>query len=190
MKNAVVKVSFPDEYDPNYHHEMEVNVPVNVEDIDLKAGKFTLKPLVMHVNEVNDDMRPLPVEELQSWQETGGKKTLSGDPLWSLVKSVTWSQSPSTKLAGTAQGVVTVTTKDDKTTLANVPVNIIGATAKQGVKTPWGTSVKAQDMIANTTELAQFGKVTPLTYTWKTPLNVTPTENEAHVVHNLSLIHI
>ncbi len=235
MKNAVVKVSFPDEYDPNYHHEMEVNVPVNVEDIDLKAGKFTLKPLVMHVNEVNDDMRPLPVEELQSWQETGGKKTLSGDPLWSLVKSVTWSQSPSTKLAGTAQGVVTVTTKDDKTTLANVPVNIIGATAKQGksvtwsqspstklagtaqgvvtvttkddkttlanvpvniigatakqgVKTPWGTSVKAQDMIANTTELAQFGKVTPLTYTWKTPLNVTPTENEAHVVHNTVVV--
>ncbi|MFJ6958112.1 MAG: Rib/alpha-like domain-containing protein [Ligilactobacillus animalis] len=188
MKNAVVKVSFPDEYDPNYHHEMEVNVPVNVEDVDLKAGKFTLKPLVMHVNEVNDDMRPLPVEELQSWQETGGKKTLSGEPLWSLVKSVTWSQSPSTKLAGTAQGVVTVTTKDDKTTLANVPVNIIGATAKQGMKTPWGTSVKAQDMIANTTELAQFGKVTPLTYTWKTPLNVTPTENEAHIVHNTVVV--
>lgn len=188
MKNAVVKVSFPDEYDPNYHHEMEVNVPVNVEDVDLKAGKFTLKPLVMHINEVNDDMRPLPVEELQSWQETGGKKTLSGEPLWSLVKSVTWSQSPSTKLAGTAQGVVTVTTKDDKTTLANVPVNIIGATAKQGMKTPWGTSVKAQDMIANTTELAQFGKVTPLTYTWKTPLNVTPTENEAHIVHNTVVV--
>jgi LPXTG-motif cell wall-anchored protein len=188
LKNAVVKVSFPDQYDPSYLHEMEVNVPVNVEDVDLKAGKFTLKPLVMHVNEVNDDMRPLPVEELQSWQETGGKKTLSGDPLWSLVKSVTWSQSPSTKLAGTAQGVVTVTTKDDKTTLANVPVNIIGATAKQGVKTPWGTSVKAQDMIANTTELAQFGKVTPLTYTWKTPLNVTPTENEAHVVHNTVVV--
>ncbi|MEY8736780.1 Rib/alpha-like domain-containing protein [Lactobacillus sp. AN1001] len=188
MKNAVVKVSFPDQYDPSYLHEMEVNVPVKVEDVDLKAGKFTLKPLVMHVNEVNDDMRPLPVEELQSWQETDGKKTLSGDPLWSLVKSVTWSQSPSTKHAGTAQGVVTVTTKDDKTTLANVPVNIIGATAKQGMKTPWGTSVTAKDMIANTTELAQFGKVTPLTYTWKTPLNVTPAESEDHVVHNTVVV--
>ena len=43
-------------------------------------------------------------------------------------------------------------------------------------------------MIANTTELAQFGKVTPLTYTWKTPLNVTPTENEAHVVHNTVVV--
>ncbi|MCI5942467.1 MAG: YSIRK-type signal peptide-containing protein [Ligilactobacillus animalis] len=188
MKNAVVKVSFPDQYDPSYLHEMEVNVPVKVEDVDLKAGKFTLKSLVMHVNEVNDDMRPLPVEELQSWQETDGKKTLSGDPLWSLVKSVTWSQSPSTKHAGTAQGVVTVTTKDDKTTLANVPVNIIGAIAKQGVKTPWGTSVTAKDMIANTTELAQFGKVTPLTYTWKTPLNVTPAESEDHVVHNTVVV--
>ena len=87
----VVKVSFLDQYDKNYNHEIEVQVPVKVEGVNLKDGEFTLKPLVMHVNEVNDDLRPLPVEELESWHETDGTKTLKGQALRSLVKSVTWS---------------------------------------------------------------------------------------------------
>ncbi len=188
-KNAVVKVSFLDQYDKNYNHEIEVQVPVKVEGVNLKDGEFTLKPLVMHVNEVNDDLRPLPVEELESWHETDGTKTLNGQALRSLVKSVTWSQSPSTKKAGQARGVVTVTTKDDKTMLANVPVNIVGATARVDLKTPWGTELLAKDAVADTTALAQFDKAdSPVTYKWKEPLNVTPTATADHVMHNAVVV--
>ena len=188
-KNAVVKVSFLDQYDKNYNHEIEVQVPVKVEGVNLKDGEFTLKPLVMHVNEVNDDLRPLPVEELESWHETDGTKTLNGQSLRSLVKSVTWSQSPSTKKAGQARGVVTVTTKDDKTMLANVPVNIVGATARADLKTPWGTELLAKDAVADTTALAQFDKAdSPVTYKWKEPLNVTPTATADHVMHNAVVV--
>ncbi len=188
-KNAVVKVSFLDQYDKNYNHEIEVQVPVKVEGVNLKDGEFTLKPLVMHVNEVNDDLRPLPVEELESWHETDGTKTLNGQALRSLVKSVTWSQSPSTKKAGQARGVVTVTTKDDKTMLANVPVNIVGATARADLKTPWGTELLAKDAVADTTALAQFDKAdSPVTYKWKEPLNVTPTATADHVMHNAVVV--
>lgn len=188
-KNAVVKVSFPDQYDKNYDHEIEVQVPVKVEGVNLKDGEFTLKPLAMHVNEVNDDLRPLPVEELESWHETDGTKTLNGQSLRSLVKSVTWSQSPSTKKAGQARGVVTVTTKDDKTMLANVPVNIVGATARPDLKTPWGTELLAKDAVANTTALAQFDKAdSPVTYKWKEPLNVTPPATADHVMHNAVVV--
>ena len=188
-KNAVVKVSFLDQYDKNYNHEIEVQVPVKVEGVNLKDGEFTLKPLVMHVNEVNDDLRPLPVEELESWHETDGTKTLNGQALRSLVKSVTWSQSPSTKKAGQARGVVTVTTKDDKTMLANVPVNIVGATARVDLKTPWGIELLAKDAVADTTALAQFDKAdSPVTYKWKEPLNVTPTATADHVMHNAVVV--
>ena len=188
-KNAVVKVSFPDQYDKNYDHEIEVQVPVKVEGVNLKDGEFTLKPLAMHVNEVNDDLRPLPVEELESWHETDGTKTLNGQSVRFLVKSVTWSQSPSTKKAGQARGVVTVTTKGDKTMLANVPVNIVGATARPDLKTPWGTELLAKDAVANTTALAQFDKAdSPVTYKWKEPLNVTPTATADHVMHNAVVV--
>ncbi|MDE6376162.1 MAG: hypothetical protein K2L20_03210, partial [Ligilactobacillus sp.] len=77
-KNAVVKVSFLDKYDPNYRHEIEVKVPVKVEGVDLKDGQFTLKPLVMHVNEVNDYLRPLALDDFQSWHENYSDRVLSG----------------------------------------------------------------------------------------------------------------
>ena len=188
-KNAVVKVSFLDKYDPNYRHDIEVKVPVKVEGVDLKDGQFTLKPLVMHVNEINDDLRPLALDELQSWHENDSDRVLSGQALRSLVKSVTWSQSPVTKKAGKARGVVTVTTKDDKTMLADVPVNILGATAKTGLTTPWGTPVVAKDALVNTDVLAQFDKAdSPVTYAWKAPLNVKPAVNADHAVHNTVVV--
>ncbi|WP_304976386.1 Rib/alpha-like domain-containing protein, partial [uncultured Ligilactobacillus sp.] len=188
-KDAVVKVSFLDKFDPNYRHEIEVKVPVKVEGVDLKDGQFTLKPLVMHVNEVNDDLRPLSLEELQSWHENDNSKVLSGQALRSLVKSITWSQSPSTKRVGQARGVVTVTTKDDKTMLADVPVNIVGATAKVDLTTPWGTPVAAKDALVDTDALAQFDKDgSPVEYAWKEPLDVTPTANADHVVHNTVVV--
>ena len=125
----------------------------------------------------------------RSWHETDGTKTLNGQALRSLVKSVTWSQSPSTKKAGQARGVVTVTTKDDKTMLANVPVNIVGATARVDLKTPWGIELLAKDAVADTTALAQFDKAdSPVTYKWKEPLNVTPTATADHVMHNAVVV--
>ena len=172
-----VKVSFADKYDPTYQHELVVPVLVKVADFDLKDGSFKVKAVTMHVNE-NSNTVPLTSKDLLSWTSRDGKKTLAGEPLWSLVKSVSWGESPVTNVAGKTTGFVSVATKDDQEMLASVDVNVVGAKAKTGLTVPWGQQLNAGDAVANQAELEQFG---PVTYAWKKPLQVTPQPKEEHV---------
>ena len=67
----------------------------------------------------------------------------------------------------------TLTFEDGSTASMLLPVQVLGATAKTGVKTAWNVLPAAQALVDNVSALAQY---TP-TYTWQSQPNVTPGKN-------------
>ena len=99
------------------------------------------------------------------------------------VADVNFKNAVDTLTVGESLQPVQVSFTDGSTLETNVPVEVVGAVAKQGISTPWGTKVAAKQLVANADNLAQFGsKDHPVMYQWLSEPVVTPTKEQNHTV--------
>ncbi len=104
-----VKVTFPDELDPTYTHELLVTVPATVTDIDLTKSTIEVNKPSLHVNQdidtVNDMLTRDYVENKLIKKLTLADGTVFEgqelkDVLNALVAGYSWSDDPDTTTAG------------------------------------------------------------------------------------------
>ena len=195
-----VKVTFPDEFDPDYVHELLVTVPATVEDINMRNSTIEFNKPIFHVNEDIDSINDLLTRDYV--QNTFIKKlTLANgtvfegqalkDLLDAVVAEFSWGVDPDVDVAGDDIGARLRAKLNNRSSVTwPVKVDVIGAEAKTGLQTPWGTEIDAADTIANVDELKQFDKTdTPVSYAWKTKPNFKPGVGVDHNVTGVVVVN-
>ena len=129
-------------------------------------------------------LRPLTVNYGATVMADAANKALTPTEKVNLkVADVNFKNAVDTLTVGESLQPVQVSFTDGSTLETNVPVEVVGAVAKQGISTPWGTKVAAKQLVANADNLAQFGsKDHPVMYQWLSEPVVTPTKEQNHTV--------
>ena len=155
---------------------------------------------IFHVNEDIDSINDLLTRDYV--QNTFIKKlTLANgtvfegqalkDLLDAVVAEFSWGVDPDVDVAGDDIGARLRAKLNNRSSVTwPVKVDVIGAEAKTGLQTPWGTEIDAADTIANVDELKQFDKTdTPVSYAWKTKPNFKPGVGVDHNVTGVVVVN-
>ncbi len=194
-----VKVTFPDELDPTYTHELLVTVPATVTDIDLTKSTIEVNKPTLHVNQdidtVNDMLTRDYVENKLIKKLTLANGTVFEgqelkDVLNALVAEYSWADDPDTTTAGENIDVrLRAKLNNKRTTSWPMKIDVVGAQAKPDLQTPWGTELEAYKVIANTDELERFDTADKkVSYAWKEKPNFKPGVSADHHVPGVVVV--
>ena len=194
-----VKVTFPDELDPTYTHELLVTVPATVTDIDLTKSTIEVNKPTLHVNQDIDTVNDMLTRDYVE-NELIKKLTLANgtvfegqelkDVLNALVAGYSWSDDPDTTTAGKDIDARLRAKLNNKRTISwAMKIDVVGAQAKEDLQTPWGIKLNVSDVIANIDELKQFDTAdTPVSYAWKEEPNFKPGVSVDHHVPGVVVV--
>ena len=194
-----VKVTFPDELDPTYTHELLVTVPATVTDIDLTKSTIEVNKPTLHVNQDIDTVNDMLTRDYVE-NELIKKLTLANgtvfegqelkDVLNALVAEYSWSDDPDTTTAGKDIDARLRAKLNNKRTVSwNMKIDVVGAQAKADLQTPWGTELEASKVIANTDELERFDTADKkVSYAWKEKPNFEPGVSVDHHVPGVVVV--
>ncbi|AWZ41425.1 hypothetical protein CPQ89_10560 [Ligilactobacillus murinus] len=194
-----VKVTFPDELDPTYTHELLVTVPATVTDIDLTKSTIEVNKPTLHVNQDIDTVNDMLTRDYVE-NELIKKLTLANgtvfegqelkDVLNAFVAEYSWADDPDTTTAGENIDVrLRAKLNNKRTTSWPMKIDVVGAQAKPDLQTPWGTELEAYKVIANTDELERFDTADKkVSYAWKEKPNFKPGVSADHHVPGVVVV--
>lgn len=192
-------MTFPDELDPTYTHELLVTVPATVTDIDLTKSTIEVNKPTLHVNQDIDTVNDMLTRDYVE-NELIKKLTLANgtvfegqelkDVLNALVAGYSWSDDPDTTTAGKDTDARLRAKLNNKRTVSwNMKIDVVGAQAKADLQTPWGTELEASKVIANTDELERFDTADKkVSYAWKEKPNFEPGVSVDHHVPGVVVV--